>query len=517
MADVKYNWVDNCCVSGVSQCNTDILNDCLMHLKYDNGGLGMPVGTIYPLNCTSVYVPEGSLPTDGAEYTKAQFSNLWNDYLTGEITAIPLPIIIGTMSVTLVGRPTTSATNFNATFYFKVGADVTTKQNILSGFGVYIENGRLYGNANGVDTEFADIKILPNDEFAVKVMQTTDSVYVIAKVGTSSATLPYTTSIGTSRTFSFAATNENCYMLASSTINGEPIYSNGSFHSMISTSDGIISEINIYKVLTLLNTCTYAEYEADLATYGQCAKFAVDLDNETFRVPLIKDGAVVQQAMSDGELGKSYNAGLPNITANWKSEPSDDAYGSVYTEIEDGNIQAVSAGGSTDTRLYFDASRSSTVYGNSDTVQPNAVALRYFVVVATGSINQSMMDWSAWASSLQGKANTTDVLNKVDNKDCVAYVTETYVNGTSWYRVYSDGRCEQGGYNDTKTATTVITLLKAYKDLNYTLTATWRNTGTLSTYSPLVNATANDSFTVYHTDNGAQKVGQYWEAKGYIS
>lgn len=37
MAETKlYEWTDNPTVSGVAQCNTDVLNDCLMHLKYDN-------------------------------------------------------------------------------------------------------------------------------------------------------------------------------------------------------------------------------------------------------------------------------------------------------------------------------------------------------------------------------------------------------------------------------------------------------------------------------------------------
>lgn len=48
MAD-QYPWVDNCCVSGVAPCNTDVLNDCLMHLKYNNksgGGLELcDIGT----------------------------------------------------------------------------------------------------------------------------------------------------------------------------------------------------------------------------------------------------------------------------------------------------------------------------------------------------------------------------------------------------------------------------------------------------------------------------------------
>lgn len=46
------------------------------------------------------------------------------------------------------------------------------------------------------------------------------------------------------------------------------------------------------------------------------------------------------------------------------------------------------------------------------------------------------------------------------------YIKNTYVNGTSWYRVWSDGWCEQGGnilVNGTKT----LTFLKHFKNTNY--------------------------------------------------
>ena len=39
MAD-QYPWTDNPTQSGVALCNTDVLNDCLMHLKYDKSGNG---------------------------------------------------------------------------------------------------------------------------------------------------------------------------------------------------------------------------------------------------------------------------------------------------------------------------------------------------------------------------------------------------------------------------------------------------------------------------------------------
>lgn len=36
MVSKEFIWTDNPTVSGVSKCDTDVLNDCLMHLKYNN-------------------------------------------------------------------------------------------------------------------------------------------------------------------------------------------------------------------------------------------------------------------------------------------------------------------------------------------------------------------------------------------------------------------------------------------------------------------------------------------------
>lgn len=66
-----------------------------------------------------------------------------------------------------------------------------------------------------------------------------------------------------------------------------------------------------------------------------------------------------------------------------------------------------------------------------------------------------------------------ELADKIGRRDCNAYIVETYRNGTSWYRVYSDGWCEQGGtLNNTSDQTCTITLLKSYTDTNYTLNLT---------------------------------------------
>ena len=62
----------------------------------------------------------------------------------------------------------------------------------------------------------------------------------------------------------------------------------------------------------------------------------------------------------------------------------------------------------------------------------------------------------------------TDFSNAPSSK---GILEESYVNGASWYRVYSDGFCEQGGVNTYSSSPLTISLLKSYKDTNYTVCA----------------------------------------------
>lgn len=157
-----------------------------------------------------------------------------------------------------------------------------------------------------------------------------------------------------------------------------------------------------------LNTCTYEEYQQEISTYGKCAKFGLDTETGKFKVPTIPDGTFIQQAMSDDELGKSYKAGLPNVTGVGGIVVTTGIDGCHYVTNEL-NKRDYGSGTSPAGTLNTDLSRFNPIYGNSNTVQPEAVALRFFVVVATKAINESEMDWSEWASSLASKANVSDI------------------------------------------------------------------------------------------------------------
>ena len=89
-------------------------------------------------------------------------------------------------------------------------------------------------------------------------------------------------------------------------------------------------------------------------------------------------------------------------------------------------------------------------------------------------------------------------------------ITETYSNGESWYRVYSDGWCEQGGRLNTTGTTTNISLIKPYPADVYTVLAT--DTGTARVSYGIRRSTSY--FFVYSASSGNSA---YWTAKGYLN
>ena len=265
-----------------------------------------------------------------------------------------------------------------------------------------------------------------------------------------------------------------------------------------------------FLVAGLLNTCTYDEYASDITTYGQCVKFALDTVNEKFKVPTIKDGSYLTQALSNTELGKVYNESLPNISGkglngNIALSPTGAIY--YYSGTGGGYYQSNS------TLAGIDAAKSSSIYKDNAKVQGDNVRVRYFVQVANGQINQSDMDWSAFTSALQGK------LNKDHSNDEKPYIIETYVNGTSGYRLYSDGWCEQWGRISNNYQGTV-TFIKPYKDTNYVLVLSKSDRGENNNSAAWTGL--DTSLTDYRTTTqfryiNNQTYNSEWFASGYIA
>jgi hypothetical protein len=120
--------------------------------------------------------------------------------------------------------------------------------------------------------------------------------------------------------------------------------------------------------------------------------------------------------------------------------------------------------------------------------------------------NGVAFDIDAIATDINGKADK-DLLNTDTDR---GVLVESYSNGSSWYRVYYDGWCEQGG--ETNKATN-ISLLKSYANTNYIITSGLNGTSS-SGESPAFNKTTS-SFTVSHAY--VTSLNFMWQACGYIA
>lgn len=118
---------------------------------------------------------------------------------------------------------------------------------------------------------------------------------------------------------------------------------------------------------------------------------------------------------------------------------------------------------------------------------------------------------------------TSDLNTKISKTECAAYVVETSNKSLlpSWYRVWSDGWCEQGGQTESMNngSTLEIALLKSYSNTNYQcqITGYCNGSASRSIIGVLQTRTA-DSMVIQYTnasDNVAAAL--MWQTGGYIN
>ena len=119
-----------------------------------------------------------------------------------------------------------------------------------------------------------------------------------------------------------------------------------------------------------ISRTTYADLYAIIGT-----KFGAGNGSSTFNLPDMR-GKVAWGA--NGNLGTVLAAGLPNITGNVSTHTQIFSAGGAFGLGTGGN-RADGGYGADHIRFDFDASRCSSIYGNSTTVQPPAIALNCFI------------------------------------------------------------------------------------------------------------------------------------------
>lgn len=97
------------------------------------------------------------------------------------------------------------------------------------------------------------------------------------------------------------------------------------------------------------------------------------------------------------------------------------------------------------------------------------------------------------------------------------YVVKTYHSGKSWYRVWSDGFVEQGGFSNSPFGQAVtVTLIKPLTTTDYTILLSCVD-GSESAVRVMEPTKTQTSFQTlrYYTGNGRGSGSLYWEALGY--
>lgn len=205
-----------------------------------------------------------------------------------------------------------------------------------------------------------------------------------------------------------------------------------------------------------------ADYNTAITTYGECPYYVIDTVNKTIRLPLLKN--YIKNANTADGITQA-EAGLPNITGIVKLMTGcGGGSGALYDTTEGGTFNNGQGGSGGTGNIGLDASRSSSVYGNSDTNTPAHTTLFPWVCAYNAAVEASVAQAAQFLQALTGKVDLASGVTQAD----VDYVIESYKSGTSWYRLYKSGWCEQGGrFESNDTADTQCVFLKEMADTNY--------------------------------------------------
>ena len=191
-----------------------------------------------------------------------------------------------------------------------------------------------------------------------------------------------------------------------------PSFTSGSFQGSIDLNECYIN-INGSRWWSGRMASGFTEestWEQSVDTYGVCGKFVYDSVANTVRLPKIT--GIVEGTTDVTALGDLVEAGLPNITGQifGSGLMSDEALwlqnGALYQDTSTTTSYDCNRASSSSYGLGFNAARSSAIYGNSSTVQPQTIKCYYYIVIATSTKTEIEVDIDEVATDLNGKCDT---------------------------------------------------------------------------------------------------------------
>lgn len=153
------------------------------------------------------------------------------------------------------------------------------------------------------------------------------------------------------------------------------------------------------------------EWQNNVNAYGTCAKFVYDSTNNTVRLPKIN--GIIEATSNPDNIGDITEAGLPNITGDYNpffiTAAANTQGSGAFANNNSGTVgySGVTSNSPNTGRigLNFDASKSSSIYGKSSTVQPQTTKILYYIVIATLSKTEIQIDIDNIASDIDIKAD----------------------------------------------------------------------------------------------------------------
>ena len=246
---------------------------------------------------------------------------------------------------------------------------------------------------------------------------------------------------------------------------------------------------------------TQADFDASVSAYGSCGKFVVT--SSGVRLPKVSD--ILQGTTDVTAVGDLIEAGLPNITGKFIGGNANGTISGAF-KLDGNSISSQEGSRYHESQMSFDASRSSSIYGKSTTVQPQTIKALLYICVANSVKTQIQVDIDNIATDLNGKADR-DLSNATAPVLSAPYVVETWRDGTSWYRKWSDGLIEQGGRS---TATGAITYYLPFSDTSYSLFLQSCKNGTFAIVTSLTVTSFNADLSY-----GSDSKDAFWYARGY--
>lgn len=139
----------------------------------------------------------------------------------------------------------------------------------------------------------------------------------------------------------------------------------------------------------------------------------------TFNLPDLNEAKrFVQGSVVAGQVK---SAGLPNITGIVGDVYNSHAYASgAFSSQPSRQSQFSTSNGGTYNRFSFDASRSDPIYGNSTTVQPPALTVRYIIKAFSGqTADSALIDITQYADALNRKVDKADFLDSAETHNSI--------------------------------------------------------------------------------------------------